>query len=97
MFFIAAEDCHKLLKSVGVAAELSDLQTMIKAFNGRSTVEIIAQGRTQFASMPAGGSGGASSAPSNAGAAAKDAPKVEEKKKEEEVDMDMGDLFGGDY
>ena len=41
--------------------------------------------------------GGGSSAPAAAKGPAKAAEKVVEVVKEEEADVDMGDLFGGDY
>lgn len=64
---------------------------MIEKVGGKSIPTLVAEGRGQFASMPAGGKGGA--APAQA-ASAPVAAKVEEKPKEEEVDVDMGDLFG---
>jgi large subunit ribosomal protein LP2 len=69
------------------------LKVLIEKIGGKSIPELVALGSTKFASMPSGGaSSSASAAPVQAAAA-----KVEEKKeapKEEEVDVDMGDLFG---
>ena len=64
---------------------------MIDKVGGKSIPELIAEGKKQFASMPAGGAAAPASA-AGAPAAAK-----EEKPVEEEADVDMGDLFGGDY
>ena len=64
---------------------------MLEKLQGQSIPQLIALGHTKFASMPAGGSGVSAPAASHA--------RVEEKApaKEEEADVDMGDLFGGDY
>ena len=85
------------MKEVGVSADKESLKVMIQKIGGRSCQEIIKEGQGKMASMPAGGSGGA--AASGAAAATEDAPAKEEEKKEEEeeADVDMGDLFGGDY
>lgn len=80
------------MKEVGVAADKESLKVMMEKVGGKSIPTLVAQGRTQFASMPAGGSGG--SAPAQAATSAPAAAKVEEKPKEEEIDVDMGDLFG---
>ena len=68
---------------------------MMEKLKGQSIPQLIALGHTKFASMPSGGSG--ASAP--AASAKVETKKVEEKApvKEEEADVDMGDLFGGDY
>ena len=61
--------------------------------NGKKTHELVAEGRKQFASMPAGG-GAAPAQAAPAQAEAKKEDKKKEKEPEEEVDMDMGDMFG---
>ncbi len=68
---------------------------MMEKLKGQSIPQLIALGHTKFASMPAGSSGVSAPAASHARVEA----KVEEKApvKEEEADVDMGDLFGGDY
>lgn len=63
---------------------------MMEKVGGKSIPALVAEGRGKFASMPAGGA----AAPASAAKAAPVAAKVEEKPKEEEVDVDMGDLFG---
>lgn len=70
---------------------------MIERLSGKPIHEIIAEGQGKMASMPSGGAAPAGGAA--AGGAAQEAPKEEEKPKEEEeeADVDMGDLFGGDY
>ncbi len=68
---------------------------MIQKVGGKSIPELVALGSTQFASMPSGGAG--SGAVSASAAPVQAAAKAEEKKeapKEEEIDVDMGDLFG---
>ena len=91
-FSVGEDDVAKLLKDVGVAADKAAIKAMIEKLAGKSIPDLVRSGRTQFASMPAGGGGApASSAPATA---KKEEPKKEEPKKEEEVDVDMGDLFG---
>lgn len=85
----------KLLKDSGIAADKDALKTLIEKMSGKKTHELVAEGKKQFASMPAGGAapaGGASAAP--AGGASAAPAKKEEKKEEPEEDLDMGDLFG---
>ena len=97
VFALGVADVEKLLKEVGVAADKDSLKVMMEKLQGKSIPQLIALGHTKFASMPAGGSGGASAPAAGKPAAA---AKVEEKApvKEEEADVDMGDLFGGgDY
>ncbi len=72
---------------------------MIKAVGGKKLHDLVNNGSKKLASMPAGGA--VSSAPVAAtGAPAAGAPaaaaKKEEKPAEEEANVDMGDLFGGD-
>ena len=90
----AADDVTKLLKEVGVAADKDSVKLMTEKLAGKSIPELIAEGKKNFASMPAAGA-----APAGGAAAAGNAPaaKEEEKPVEEEADVDMGDLFGGDY
>ncbi len=64
---------------------------MMEKVGGKSIPALVAEGRGKFASMPAGG---AAAPASTSATAAPVAAKVEEKPKEEEIDVDMGDLFG---
>ena len=66
---------------------------MIEKLQGKQIHELVAAGLAKFASVPSGGA----AAPASSAAPAKAAAKVEEKKveAEPEVDVDMGDLFGG--
>ena len=95
VFGLGVADVEKLLKDVGVAADKDSLKVMMEKLAGKSIPQLIALGHTKFATMPSGGSG--ASAP--AASSAKVEAKAEEKApvKEEEADVDMGDLFGGDY
>lgn len=45
----------KLLKDSGVSVDKENLKIMIEKLQGRPIHEIIAEGFTKFASMPAGG------------------------------------------
>ena len=93
-YFSGEEDVSKLLKEVGVTVDKENLRTMVEKLKGKSIPELIRAGQAKFASIPSGGSGASAAAPSNAPAAKKEAPKVEAKVEEPEVDVDMGDLFG---
>ncbi|KAL5081884.1 hypothetical protein RYX36_010305 [Vicia faba] len=92
----SAADIKKILASVGIEAEDSNIELLITEVKGKDFAELIASGREKLASVPSGGGGGAValSAASGGGAAAaapaaeaKEEKKVEEK---EESDDDMG-------
>jgi len=83
----------KLLKDSGIAADKDALKTLVEKMSGKKTHELVAEGRKQFASMPAGGAAAPATAAPAGGAEAAPAKK-EEKKAEPEEDLDMGDLFG---
>jgi large subunit ribosomal protein LP1 len=93
----AEDDVSKLLKDSGVTVEADSLKLVLKkiADSGKPLHELIAEGKSEMATV--GGSGAGPAAAVTGG----DAPaeeKVEEKKKEEEPeeDVDMGGLFGDD-
>ncbi|XP_076473041.1 large ribosomal subunit protein P2-like [Babylonia areolata] len=90
----SAADVEKILSSVGIEAEADKVKKVVGELAGKSLEELIAEGATRLASMPAGGavpSGGAAAAPAAAGEAAPAEAKKEEKKEEsEESDDDMG-------
>ena len=80
------------MASVGIEAEKDRLDLLLKELSGKNIEELIAEGSSKLASMPAGGAAPAAAAPA-AGGAAPAAAKAEEKKKEEpkeESDDDMG-------
>ncbi|KAI9252151.1 60s acidic ribosomal protein-domain-containing protein [Sporodiniella umbellata] len=82
------DDIKKLLGSVGVEADASRLDALLKAMEGKTTAEAIAEGSKKLASVS---SGPAVAAGAGASAAAADAPAAEEKAEEkEESDDDMG-------
>jgi large subunit ribosomal protein LP2 len=86
-------DLEKVLKEAGIKADSAHSDRLIAALKGKNLTQIMAAGKAKMSSL-------ASAAPSGAApakAAEKKVEKVEEKPKEEEVDMAMGDLFGGDY
>ena len=58
----SASDITALLESVGVEAEESRLQALLKDLEGKDLQELIAEGNTKLASVPSGGAaaGGAS-------------------------------------
>lgn len=82
-------DIKNLIEAVGVEAEESNIQALLSALEGKTIEELVAEGATKLASVPAGGAvasvGGA--AASGDAAAAAEEEKEEEK---EESDDDMG-------
>ena len=89
---VDAKNIKSILGSVGIEAESDKIDLVVKELSGKNLEELIAEGQTKLASMPAGGGGGGAAAPAAGGAAA---PAAEEKKPEkeeepEESDDDMG-------
>ncbi|KAK7030704.1 60s acidic ribosomal protein-domain-containing protein [Favolaschia claudopus] len=89
----SAADIKKLLGTVSVDTDDERLKKLISELEGKSVDELIAEGSSKLASVPAGGAGGGA-APA-AGGAAPAAAAAEEKKEEkeeekEESDDDMG-------
>ena len=90
---IDANNIKSILGSVGIEAEDDKVALVVKELAGKSIEELIAEGSTKLASMPAGGGGGAAAPAAGGAAAAADAPAAKEEKKEEpeeESDDDMG-------
>ncbi|CAO3578054.1 unnamed protein product [Absidia cylindrospora] len=86
----SAEDITKLLGSVGVEGDEARLNSLLKALQGKTVEEVIAEGSAKLASVSSGPAGGAA-AGAAAGGAAADAPAEEAKEEEkEESDDDMG-------
>ncbi|KAM3919707.1 uncharacterized protein RB166_005616 [Leptodactylus fuscus] len=88
-------DIKKILDSVGIETDKSLAEKVISELKGKKIDDVIAQGNTKLASMPAGGAVAASSAGSAAPAGGSAAAPVEEKKEEkkeesEESDEDLG-------
>ncbi|ORZ40066.1 60s acidic ribosomal protein-domain-containing protein [Catenaria anguillulae PL171] len=84
-------DVTAILASVGVDAD-EQLEKVVAELNGKNVEDIIAEGMTKLASVPAGGAAAAApaagaAASAGASAAAPEAAKEEEK---EESDEDMG-------
>ncbi|RKO99022.1 hypothetical protein CXG81DRAFT_20848 [Caulochytrium protostelioides] len=84
----ATKDISKLLSTVGIETDAAECDKLVAELSGKDINELIAQGSSKLASMPAGGA-----APAAGGAAAGGA--AEEKKEEkveeaEESDDDMG-------
>ncbi|KAF9206824.1 60S acidic ribosomal protein P2 [Haplosporangium sp. Z 27] len=86
----SAKDITDLLATVGIEAESERIESLISQLSGKDINELIAEGTSKLASVPAGGA--ASAAPAAGGAAAAAEEKKEEKKEEpkEESDDDMG-------
>ncbi|KAI7864265.1 60s acidic ribosomal protein-domain-containing protein [Spinellus fusiger] len=87
----SAKDIEALFSSVGVQFEDERIGSLIKALEGKSIDELIAEGKEKIASVPAGGVASAGAAGASAGGAGASAPAAEEEAKDEESeDDDMG-------
>ena len=87
----SAKDIKAILSSVGVDADQASLDLVIKELNGKNLEELMEEGKTKLASVPAGG--GAAPAASGGGGGAAPAAEAKEEKKvesEPESDDDMG-------
>ncbi|KAG2204266.1 hypothetical protein INT46_011583 [Mucor plumbeus] len=84
----SAEDLKTLLTTVGVEVDESRVSALIKAMEGKTAAEAIAEGSSKLASVSAGGPAAASSGA--AAAASGDAPAEEAVEEKEESDDDMG-------
>lgn len=83
-----AADVEKVLKEAGVKADADKVAALIAALKDKPFHSLVAEGLKAMSSM-------GSAAPAAGGAPAKAAEKEAEPEPEE--DVDMGDLFGGDY
>jgi large subunit ribosomal protein LP2 len=89
-----AAHVEKVLKEAGIKSEGDQVERLIKALEGKKFHELVAAGTAKLASM-----GTVQTAPAAASSSAPVASKKveEEKPKEEEIDADMGNLFGDEY
>ncbi|CAG7723759.1 unnamed protein product [Allacma fusca] len=89
----SSSDIEKILSSVGIESDAERVKTVLKQLEGKNVDEVIAEGLTKLASMPAGGGGGAAApaaAAPAAGEAKKEEKKEEKKQESESEDDDMG-------
>ena len=90
---VNAKNIKSILGSVGIEAEDEKVDLVVKELAGKNLEELIAEGQSKLATMPAGGGGGAAPAAGGAAAPAADGGAAKEEKKEEpeeESDDDMG-------
>ena len=90
---VNAKNIKSILGSVGIEAEDDKVDLVVKELAGKNLEELIAEGQSKLATMPAGGGGGAAPAAGGSAAPAADAGAAKEEKKEEpeeESDDDMG-------
>jgi len=90
---IDAATIEKILSSVGVEADKTQLDIVVKQLAGKSVEELMAEGLPKLAAV-GGGGGGAAAAAAPAGEAAAAAPAAAEKKKEEEPEEEEDDDMG---
>ena len=90
----SAADVKKAMSAVGLEADDSRLNTLVKELEGKDLNELLASGTELLAKFGGGGGGGGGAAA--AGGAEEAAPEAE-KVEEEEMDMSGGiDMFGGE-
>ena len=87
-----AGDIKTILESVGVGFDSERAQIVVDKCKGKSIADLIAEGSSKMASLPAGGGGGGGGAA--APAAGGDAPAAAEEKKEEK--KESSDESGSD-
>ncbi|RCK58084.1 60S acidic ribosomal protein P2-B [Candida viswanathii] len=87
----SSADITALLEAAGAEVEQSKLDLLLKELEGKDLQELIAEGNTKFAAVPAGGAAAASSgAAAAAGGADAEAEEEKEEEAKEESDDDMG-------
>lgn len=85
-----AADIKSVIESIGVEADEARISALLASFEGKGSLqEIIAEGQTKLASVPAGGAASSGSAAAAGGAVAEEVAEEEEEAKEESDD-DMG-------
>mmetsp|Transcript_12482 Transcript_12482/g.21317 ORF Transcript_12482/g.21317 Transcript_12482/m.21317 type:complete len:113 (-) Transcript_12482:237-575(-) len=92
------DEISKLLKSVGIEPDATELDQVVKHLDGKKLEDLISKGSDMFASVPSGGVGGGA-APAAGGAAPaaaaggkkEEAKKEEPKEEEEEASFDLFD------
>ena len=87
-----AADVEKVVKEAGATADSDKIKALCEAMEGKEFHELVATGIKTLGSMGSGPAAAAAPAGGAGGAAAEAAPADEP-----EEDVDMGDLFGGDY
>jgi large subunit ribosomal protein LP2 len=88
-----AADVEKVLKEAGAKGDADKIAALVEALKGKAFHELVAEGTKAMGSVGSAAPAGGAAAAGGAKEAA-----VEEKEEEvEEADVDMGDLFGGDY
>jgi large subunit ribosomal protein LP2 len=90
---VTVKKISSILSSVGIDSDDEKINLILSGLEGKTLDEVIAEGSSKLASVPAGGSapaaaGSAGNAAGNAGGAS--AAPAEEAKEEEESDEDMG-------
>lgn len=83
------DDIKKIITAAGAEFEVSRAEAIISSLSGKNVDSLIAQGKSQLASVPAAG-GAAAAAPAAAAPSAAAAAPAKESKKKEESDEEMG-------
>ena len=86
----SASDIKNLVETVGVEAEDSKIEALLASLEGKTIADLIAEGQTKLASVPAGGAAVASTSAAAGGASTEAAAEEEKEEAKEESDDDMG-------
>ncbi|KAI7900685.1 60s acidic ribosomal protein-domain-containing protein [Cokeromyces recurvatus] len=84
------DDIKKVLSSVGVEVDESRLSALLKAMEGKTAAEAIAEGSSKLASVSAGPVAAAGAGAAGAAASGEAAAEEEKAEEKEESDEDMG-------
>nr|XP_020835011.1 60S acidic ribosomal protein P2 isoform X3 [Phascolarctos cinereus] len=85
-----SKDLKKILDSVGIETDEERLKKVISELSGKNIEDVIAQGSSKLASMPAAGAVAVAASAGSAAPAAAEEKKEEKKEESEESDDDMG-------
>ncbi|OWJ99683.1 hypothetical protein Celaphus_00010090 [Cervus elaphus hippelaphus] len=92
---IRAKEIKNILDSVGIEADDDWLNKVISELNRKNIEDVIAQGISKLASVPAGGAVAVSAAPGSATPAVGSAPAIADEKKEEKKEESEGCVADG--
>lgn len=89
---VTEKDLTAFLKKIDSEVDEAQVKSVVAALEGKNLSELAKNGMGKITSMAASSAAAPASSASAAPAEAKKAEKVVEE--EEEIDMDMGDMFG---
>ena len=91
---VAEKDLSDFLKKIDSEVNEEQVKSVVAALEGKDLAELAKNGLSKVSSLAAAGPSVSAAAPKAAVAAESKAAAKKEEPKEEEVDFDMGDMFG---